>query len=255
MSWIQVTVIQLDNYGPWTVTPEPKLESELQILQAKIYAYLQEKFAKLGGVVFHARQDNLIAVTNGIDIEHHKSIAQEFAREFPLTASMGIGIGRQAYEAQVNATLALQGAGSSRSAQRRAAVVGEVLGDRLPGWVKVAHADINHSTLFTDTKPIYDTHLLIQHTYNELADQFLQKGALVFYMGGDNFIALINGLDDGAVVQVFKHIKRRLGVELKAGIGEAPSPLKAVHLASKALQEIRAGKERRLLARRKEPSS
>ena len=29
---IQMTLIQIDNYGPWTVTPRPRNESDLQIL-------------------------------------------------------------------------------------------------------------------------------------------------------------------------------------------------------------------------------
>ena len=37
---IQMTLIQIDNYGPWTVTPRPRTESDLQILQV---IYLQSQ--------------------------------------------------------------------------------------------------------------------------------------------------------------------------------------------------------------------
>ena len=37
---IQMTLIQIDNYGPWTVTPRPRRESDLQRLQAQLYADL-----------------------------------------------------------------------------------------------------------------------------------------------------------------------------------------------------------------------
>ena len=30
---IQMTLIQIDNYGPWTVTPRPRTESDLHSLQ------------------------------------------------------------------------------------------------------------------------------------------------------------------------------------------------------------------------------
>jgi len=250
MTKLQITVIQLDNYGPWTVTPEPRPEPELQILQAKAYAYFQAKFWKLGGLVFQTRQDNLIGVTNGISLEQHESIARGFAREFPLTASMGVGIGEKAYEAQVNATLALQSAGSSRSPERKGVVVGKILGKLRDSWVEIAHADINHSTLFTDTKPIYDTHVLIQRTYQELASQLLREGALTFYMGGDNFMAITNGLGEDRMIEIFARIKRDLGVELKAGIGGAKKPVEAAHLASKALQEIRLGKNKSIIIRK-----
>lgn len=49
---IQMTLIQIDNYGPWTVTPSPKAESDLQILQAELYADLEQQFAARGGLVF-----------------------------------------------------------------------------------------------------------------------------------------------------------------------------------------------------------
>ena len=38
---IQMTLIQIDNYGPWTVTPRPRTESDLQILQAELFADVQ----------------------------------------------------------------------------------------------------------------------------------------------------------------------------------------------------------------------
>lgn len=63
---IQMTLIQIDNYGPWTVTPRPRNESDLQILQAELYADLERQFANKKGLVFFTRFDNLLAVTNGI---------------------------------------------------------------------------------------------------------------------------------------------------------------------------------------------
>ncbi len=51
---IQMTLIQIDNYGPWTVTPTPRAEADLQILQAELYADLQRQFAAKGGsCIFH----------------------------------------------------------------------------------------------------------------------------------------------------------------------------------------------------------
>ncbi|GAG70614.1 unnamed protein product, partial [marine sediment metagenome] len=38
MKKIQLTLVQIDNYGPWTVTPEPRGEAELQTLQAELFA-------------------------------------------------------------------------------------------------------------------------------------------------------------------------------------------------------------------------
>ena len=53
-----MTLIQIDNYGPWTVTPRPRNESDLQILQAELYADLERQFANKKGLVFFTRFDN-----------------------------------------------------------------------------------------------------------------------------------------------------------------------------------------------------
>ena len=45
---IQITLIQIDNYGPWTVTPGPRAEPDLQTLQSRLYGDLErEKGSKL----------------------------------------------------------------------------------------------------------------------------------------------------------------------------------------------------------------
>jgi len=242
MKKIQLTVIQLDNYGPWTVTPKPKPEPDLQILQAEVYRELQRQFSDLGGLVFQTRHDNFIAVSNGISLDKHREMLSTLAKKFPITASMGLGYGVTPYEAQVQATLALQSSGSSRSEKRKSVLIGMPLKQPDEDWVEIVHADINHSTLFTDTKPIYDTHFLIQRTHLSLIDHMLRHNALVFYMGGDNFMALANGISEGVLKKIFVEIKREVGVELKAGIGASRGGREAAHLASEALQEIRLGK-------------
>ena len=35
---VRTTLVQIDNYGPWTVTPSPRRETDLQSLQARLYA-------------------------------------------------------------------------------------------------------------------------------------------------------------------------------------------------------------------------
>jgi GTP cyclohydrolase IIa len=48
----QTTVIKLEGYGPWTLSLGSDREHSLQILQAKIYADLQESFSCKNGLVF-----------------------------------------------------------------------------------------------------------------------------------------------------------------------------------------------------------
>jgi GTP cyclohydrolase IIa len=242
MDKIQITVVQIDNYGPWTVTPRPRRESELQQLQAELFGELEKRFGASKALLFPARFDNMVAITNGVSLEKHKEIQEGLAGKFPVTVSMGVGAATHAYDAQVNATLALQATGSSQSSSRKNALVGEVVKGPDRDWVQIVHMDINHSTLFTDTKPIYDTHFLIQRTYLALMELLLRRRALVFYTGGDNFMAAANGLNPEELAMVFAELKRRLGVELKAGIGGAHTADEAAQRASERLQEIRKGR-------------
>lgn len=245
MRKIQITVIQIDNYGPWTVTPKPRRETELQQLQAELFGKLEQLFGRLGGLVFPTRFDNMVAVTNGVSMRDHGEIQEAIARRFPVTVSMGVGAAPVAYDAQVNATIALQAAGSSQSSGRKNVLVGEPVREPDEDWVQIVHMDINHSTLFTDTKPIYDTHFLIQRTYLALMKSLLRRKALVFYTGGDNFMAASNGLKLEELRTVFAELKREIGVELKAGVGAARTAEEAAHRAGERLQEIREGKTKK----------
>ncbi|MGQ9788499.1 MAG: GTP cyclohydrolase IIa [Candidatus Hadarchaeaceae archaeon] len=239
MRKIQLTLIQIDNYGPWTVTPEPRREFELQVLQAELFAELERQFGSRGGLVFPTRFDNLLAVTNGISMEKHREIQKVIGQKFPVTISMGVGAATTPYQAQVLATLFLQRVGSSQSAERKLALVGSCVSYPDEDWVQIAHMDINHSALLTDSEPIYDTHLLLQRTHVTLVQKFLRLNALVFYMGGDNIMALSNGLEVSEISDVLADVKAEMGLELKAGVGVAPTAEKAARLASEGLHEIR----------------
>ncbi|MGC8817208.1 MAG: GTP cyclohydrolase IIa [Candidatus Hadarchaeum sp.] len=244
MRKIQLTIIQIDNYGPWTVMPEPRREFELQVLQAELFAELERQFGTRGGLVFPTRFDNLIAVTNGISMEEHREIQKVVNEKFPVTVSMSIGAAATPYQAQVLATLCLQRVGSSQSAERKSALVGSCVSYPDQDWVQIAHMDINHSTLITDSEPIYDTHVLLQRAHLVLVQKFLRCNALVFYMGGDNIMALSNGLEVSEISDVLAEVKAEMGLELKAGVGAAPTAERAAQLASEGLHEIRKNRHK-----------
>lgn len=244
MKKIQLTLVQIDNYGPWTVSPKPRPEAELQVLQAELLAELERQFGKRGALVFPTRFDNFLAITNGISLDGHKEILRAVNEKSPVTVSMGVGAAQTPYKAQVHATVALQKAGSSQSPKRKGALVGAPAEKSTDEWVQIAHIDVNHSALFTDSKPIYETHILIQRTHLALMSALLEKDALVFYTGGDNFMAASNGVGAEDLARIFLKVKQELGVELKAGVGGARTAVKAAQLASEELHNIRKGKAR-----------
>ena len=98
MSNTQVTLIQIDNYGPWTVTPSPRREVDLQTLQSRLFADLSQLFGMQDGYAFFTRFDNMVAITNGMDLEDHARIQESIRNRYPVTISLGVGHGRVGYE-------------------------------------------------------------------------------------------------------------------------------------------------------------
>jgi GTP cyclohydrolase IIa len=236
---IQMTLIQIDNYGPWTLCLGHKRESDLQILQSELYADLQRLFSIKGGLVFYTRFDNMLAVTNGIDVGEHMEIQESICHRYPITISMGIGVGTTAMEAQVKATESLQRFGSSQLAKRRK-VLATFNKPLSRGSVQIAHIDVNNVTkTLTDRTSAYEALFTILKVYNELVRCFLKKEALVFYAGGDNFIAPSNTLTKQDYMDILRRVSEKVGLELKAGVGIASNAVEALKLADEALDIIR----------------
>lgn len=250
---IQMTLIQIDNYGPWTVTPNPRTESDLQILQATLYAELQKQFAAKEGIVFFTRFDNMLAITNNISIEEHARIQRSIRNRFPITVSMGIGVAETPYEAQKKATIALQSNGGAQSEARKEVLCSDGLVTKDNSFVQVAHIDINSITdTLTDIEPAYDTSFIVNKVQHYLMKKLIDEGALLFFIGGDNFMSPCNGMSLDDIERVIDEVKEETGIDLKAGVGQAVTPEGATDLADIALEEIRAGHERQVYLMTKE---
>ena len=159
---IQMTLIQIDNYGPWTVTPRPRTESDLQMLQANLFADLNNHFGNKKGLVFFTRFDNLLAVSNGLDEEDHLRIQRSIRNRYPITVSMGVGAAETPHEAQKLATIALQKAGSAQSGERKEILAIDSLVSEEDSYVQAAHIDINSVTeTLTDIESAFDTSFMV----------------------------------------------------------------------------------------------
>ena len=218
---IQMTLIQIDNYGPWTVTPRPRNESDLQILQAELYADLERQFANKKGLVFFTRFDNLLAVTNGIDEEDHLRIQRSIRNRYPITISMGVGAAETPHEAQKLATIALQKEGGAQSSKRKEILAIDSLAPADENnLVQAAHIDINSVTeTLTDIESAFDTNFMVNKAQHYLMTKLIKKGALLFFIGGDNFMAPCNGLSEKEIEDILVEINDEIGIGLKAGIG------------------------------------
>lgn len=236
LNQIQITVVQVDNYGPWTETLGPDREPRLQVLQARLYALLQESFSSKGGMVFFNRFDEMVAVTNGITVAEHVDIVSKIERRFPVTVSMGIGSGEDALKAAARASAALQSLGGAQSPHRRSSV--SAVPTITDGKVEIAHLDIKNVTRLTDTEPVYVTSNLMVRLQNELIEKFNAARGLVFYLGGDNFMGVSAGLPKQFYHDLYDYLVSIVG-EVRISVASAAKARKAAELATRGLDRLR----------------
>ena len=239
---IQITLIQIDNYGPWTVTPHPRTESDLQTMQSRLYSDLEREFGILGGLVFFNRFDNLIAVTNGINKKQHERIQDSIRNRYPITISMSVATAATSYEAQKIATKQLQKTGGAQEAKRKEELIIDKLVTPEESLVQIAHIDINHITkTLTDVTSAYDTSIIVYDVIYNLMKELKNVDALSFFIGGDNFMSPSNNVNEETLTKVLKIVDKKTNVTLKAGVGIAKTAQEAADLADIGLEDIRAG--------------
>ncbi|MFC3476338.1 GTP cyclohydrolase III [Halobacterium litoreum] len=243
MTNTQVTLVQLDNYGPWTVTPAPRREVDLQTMQSRLYADLSQAFGMRDGYVFFTRFDNMLAVTNGLDLEDHARIQESIRNRYPVTVSLSIGTGASPADALVNATAALQDQGSAQDADRREALLGQPIdeAERTDDDVQIAHFDVVDATgKYTDELDAFSSFVNIEQGYAELMKHMhAAHDSLSFFVGGDNIIAVCPDLTDDDYDAAIQHVRETANVDLRVGVGRGVSPHDAGMGAKHALELAR----------------
>ncbi|MDG5777675.1 GTP cyclohydrolase IIa [Haloarculaceae archaeon H-GB2-1] len=244
MTNTQVTHIQIDNYGPWTVTPEPRREVDLQTLQSRLFADLSQLFGNREGYVFFSRFDNMIAVTNGISLDEHALVQESVANRYPVTMSLSVATGTSPAEALETATTQLQNAGSAQDKSRRQILRGQTIDEefRTDEDVQIAHFDVNDATeKYTDRLNEFDTFIHIEQGYAELM-RYMREAheSLSFFVGGDNVIAVCPDLGTAEYQDAIDHVNEAVEVELKVGVGRGQVAQEAGMAAKHALEECRA---------------
>jgi len=243
MTNTQITLIQIDNYGPWTVTPEPRREVDLQTLQSRLYADLSQLFGNREGYVFFTRFDNMVAVTNGLTREDHALVQESVGNRYPVTVSLGVAVASSPARALGTATDYLQDAGSAQDRTRTEILRGDPLPDaeRASTDVQLAHFDVNDATgKYTDRLNAFDSFIQIEQGYAELM-QYMRKAheSLSFFVGGDNVIAVCPELGAEEYRDAIDHVRETVSVDLKVGVGRARTAQAAGMAAKHALEECR----------------
>lgn len=232
---IQLTLIRIEEYGPWTLTLGSDREHALQMLQAKLYSDIQMLFSKNNGLVFFNRFDEMFAVTNGIDDNKHREILDAIKSSYDeLDITMAIGRGNTPYKAHLDAY----------NARDTTDKISNSSSYDNNGYVQIMHVDVDHFTskISAGLSP-YEISVLIFDLYSKLAYQFMKHEALTFFLGGDNFMVPSNGISKDDALAIIEKVAEELNIALKCGIGKAKTAREAASMATNALDTIRDMRE------------
>jgi GTP cyclohydrolase IIa len=75
--------------------------------------------------------------------------------------------------------------------------------------------------------------------YSRLAEEFLKHNSLTFFLGGDNFMVISNGVTKEDADMVIRKVTAGTDIKLNCGIGIGKTGRKAAEGATKALDTIR----------------
>ncbi len=241
MTNTQLTLVQIDNYGPWTVTPEPRREMDLQTMQSRLFADLAQFVGNRGGYVFFTRFDNMVAITNGLDGSDHALLQETIGNRYPVSVSLGIGVDPNPALALERATDGLQRAGSAQDGDRRRVLAGDPVSESAHDDVHIAHFDVNDATeKYTDRLNEFDSFIEIEQGYASLMRHLREEqGGLSFFVGGDNIIAVVPDIGPAAYREAIDYVEETAGVELKVGVGAGETAHEAGISAKHALEDCR----------------
>ena len=244
---IQITIVRIDGYGAWTLGLGSDREAALQMLQAKVYYDLQRLFSELGCLVYPNRFDEYFVISSGLSLHKHLQIQAELGKQYSaLKLSMAIGIGRTPYEANMRAYRARK---QCLALDKRRSIFGKRGTSRYSlnqnstkynnNIVQIMHIDVNDSKKLTSRLSPYEVTTLVSKIGLLLSQRFLKKGAITFFIGGDNFMVVSNGTTKQSARRIIQMISQDTGIRLNCGIGNGRTGRKAAQAATKALDTIR----------------
>jgi GTP cyclohydrolase IIa len=241
---IQISILKIIGYGPWTLTLGSDREHELQMLQASLYKDLQKKFSEKNCLVFLNRADEFFVVSNGLNLEDHIKIQKDLKEKFDVGLAISIGYGNSPFEANQKA---YEGKKNNVYLNEENNIFG-FLTNSSENQVTVMHYDVDDLSSKRKTLSPYEISSVIFNLYSKMSNYFIGKNSLSFFMGGDNFMVVAS--DDGKKnAQTFVElIKKEDEILLNCGIGTGKTSREAVCLATKSLDTIReirdSGKEK-----------
>lgn len=241
---IQLTIIKITEYGPWTLTLGSDREHELQMLQADLYREVQKMFSEKNSLVFSNRFDEFFAVTNGLTLDDHIEFQKKLEKLSALKLSMSIGCADTPFDANLKAH---EGKKTSVVLNKQYNIYGFIDG-KSDQKVTIMHFDVEDLTSRRKIKSPYEISSIIFSLYAEMSQFFLERKSLTFFMGGDNFMVVSADNSKESAKEFLGLAQKKFDITLNCGIGTARTVREAVNLATKSLDTIReirkSGKEK-----------
>jgi len=241
---IQLSILKITGYGPWTLTLGSDREHELQMLQASLYKEVQKLFSEKNCLVFLNRADEFFVVSNGLELDDHIQIQKTLEKLFDIRLTISIGYGGSPFEANLKA---YEGKKNEIILNKEYNIFGFVNG-KSDSKVSIMHLDVDNLTSKRQANSPYEISSMIFELYSKMSKFFLEKNSLTFFMGGDNFIVIASDDAKNSVQNFIDMIKSDDKISLNCGIGNGHTAREAVKLATKSLDTIReirdSGKEK-----------
>ncbi len=241
---IQLSILKITEYGPWTLTLGSDREHQLQMLQASLYKEVQKLFSEKNCIVFPNRSDEFFAVSNGLSLEDHVQIQKTLEKSFEVRLTISVGYGDSPFEANLKAH---EGKKNQVVLDAEHNIFGFVY-DASDSKVSIMHLDVDDLTSRRKTDSPYEISSIIFGLHSRMSKFFLEKNSLTFFMGGDNFMVISNDEAIKSVQGFINIVKDEDKILLNCGIGNAKLGREAAKLATKSLDTIReirdSGKEK-----------
>ena len=232
---IQLSILKITEYGPWTLTLGSDREHELQMLQASLYKQVQKLFSEKNCLAFLNRSDEFFVVSNGLTLDDHVEIQKSLKKLFEISLTISIGYGNTPFEANLKA---YSGKQNNIVLNQEYAIFG-FIDNSLEFDVSIMHLDVDDLKSKRKDNSPYEISLKIFELYSKIGRYFIEKNSLTFFMGGDNYMVVASDDAKNSVQNFIDLIKNNDNISLNCGIGNAQTSRDAVKLATKSLDTIR----------------
>jgi len=224
---IRVALLELVGYREWTESIGDDREWLLQKTQSLLYAAVQDAAARKMGFVMPLRYDYMLVLASNLSREDLGEILEAAREASPVPV-------RMASTCRFTPVGAVESSWSLLARTEPGTLNYESCGDRES--IIVAHLDINDITSMTSKVGVLRTYNAMLGLVSRIAQEAYNMGAIAQYLGGDNILAVLPEKGHRVVAERLASLD-----DLKAGIGAAATPRRALELAAKALHAIRVG--------------